>query len=140
MNSEPVENFLKDLALEMEKNEQQTDKANGLGNLMEYCKKERLTGTPEVKVISTCIVEIFGEIDEYVEYYHEEIEKGFGATTIDEWNRIYNEVIRRFVENIKSEQNIKDYERITILLNEFIERWLNFEREDLEKLLSQIKK
>lgn len=138
-NIELVRDFLIDLAFEMEKNEQSVDKANKLKNLTEYCRKKRLIGTPEVNVISTCIIEIFSEIDEYLEYYYEEIEKGFGAFTRDEWNRIYNDVIKLFVENIKFEQNIKDYERITLLINEFIERWLNFQREDFEKLRAQIK-
>ena len=139
-NIELVRDFLIDLAFEIEKNEQSVDKADKLGNHMEYCRKKRLIGTPEVNVISTCIIEIFSEIDEYLEYYHEEIEKGFGASTRDEWNRIYNDVIELFVENIKSEQNIKDYERITLLINEFIERWLYFQKEDIEKLRAQIKK
>lgn len=140
INTELMRDFLIDLAFKIEKNKQSVDKADKLGNLTEYCRKKRLVSNPEVNVISTCTIEIFSEIDEYLEYYHEEIEKGFGASTRDEWNRIYNDVIKLFVENIKTEQNIKDYEQIILLINEFIERWLNFQREDVEKLRTQIKK
>jgi len=82
------------------------------------------------------MVEILSEIDEYLDYYDEEIEKSYGVQSIHEWSRIHNEVIRLFIEDIKSEENIKNYEKRLILISKFIKSWLGFEKENVEKLLT----
>ncbi|MFQ6072980.1 MAG: hypothetical protein ACE5KT_09820 [Methanosarcinales archaeon] len=97
INDDILKNFLRDVALKMEKIEEQTEyfhKRKKLEELLDYCKNNQLTNIPEINVISTCMVEILSEIDEYLDYYDEEIEKSFGVQSIHEWSRIHNEVIK----------------------------------------------
>ncbi len=135
---EEIHGFLKQLTLKMEEAGEERKYRIPVEEVMDYCRNNRRTSIPEINVISTSILEIFVEIMGYLDYYEEEIEKSFaGALTTDEWNRIYNEVVGPFIEKIKSEESIMNQERRLAVISDFIERWLNFEKEEKEKILER---
>lgn len=135
---EEIHGFLKQLTLKMEEAGEEKKYRIPVEEVMDYCRNNRRTSIPEINVISTSILEIFVEIMGYLDYYEEEIEKSFaGALTTDEWNRIYNEVVGPFIEKIKSEESIMNQERRLAVISDFIERWLNFEKEEKEKILER---
>ena len=89
-------------------------------------------------VISRSIAQIVEEMNEYLQYYEEEIEKGFaGANTMEEWDRIHGTVIRPFLDTLGSESNIDSHEKRMSLIGTLIVDWNNFERERAQTLSEQ---
>ena len=104
---------------------------NDINKGIKFCESHRNTNLSEINVISTAIIEIFSEINDYLEYYEEEIEKGLGCRTSDEKDKIYNEVIKFFVDGVNSGRYNKGYEKRIVFISEFIKKWLIFDKKKI---------
>lgn len=109
--------------------------SNNLEHLARICREYRNTKNSEIKVLSTCLIEVFNEIKQYLDYFESELERKFGFSQASEWKRVQETVISELIEGLTDAKKSETSQGRLELISTFISKWDSFPRED-EKFVS----
>ena len=105
------------------------------------CREYRKNPVDAIVVVANCLVQVFEEIQDYLDYYESDIVTSLGASLPAEHLRIQKEILSPFRASIRSasEEPLDQAETLGHLISasaELVRAWTGFERENLQSILS----
>src|SRR3972149_249492 len=78
--------------------------------VIDYCYERRKIANPTLRILATSLVEIFREIDDYLEYFETELEAKFGFASKAEKAKIQEIVLNPFIKYLSDQDNLGSME------------------------------
>ena len=88
----------------------------------------------ETNVLSTSLLLVLKEVDWYLDYCEDEIEKKIFFSVASERRRVQNEVFAQFAQDVSKGHDIHTLLGRLGLVNQVISRWDQFTREDIDTI------
>lgn len=106
---------------------------NDLESYIKYCTEHTHNRDAETIVISTSLLEVLYEVEEYLEYFEQNILKKIlvDYSVEGEWDRIYQNVFREFLDTLQNEANYDTVDKRLTIISKLISNWKNLPKDKI---------
>lgn len=113
---------------------------DNIGPSVKVCRRAQQEHNGPVKVLAAAILQVLREIQDYLSYYEEYIEKGFGEPVAAEEKRVQSAVLCHFRARLAALSTGEGdsgplLSEVIEAVADLVERWNSFDRADVDRIL-----